>query len=153
MRFLANWSSWVGLISLILHVLVDEIDDLADLVQSIIWLTCLTLTLLNDLVVLQVNRVVSCADVELAVSQRYSSQLQLRSDPYLLVRPSVCVLVDKIPGEPHLGFLSFFAWMFTTIRTRNVHGGFPGKNLDHSIITIQCQKQPFFNFERILTKI
>ena len=75
---------------------------------------------------------------------RYSSQLQLRSEPYLLVRLTVPArLVNKIPREPQVGFLSFFAWMFTTIRTRNVHGGFPGKNLDHSIITIQCQKQPF----------
>ena len=42
--------------------------------------------------------------------------------------------------------------MFLTIRIRNVHGGFPGKNLDHSIIMKTCQKWPFFDFDQILTE-
>ena len=42
--------------------------------------------------------------------------------------------------------------MFLTIRIRNVHGGFSGKNLDHSIITKTCQKWPFFDFDQILMK-
>ena len=42
--------------------------------------------------------------------------------------------------------------MFLTIRTWNVHGGFSGKNLDHSIITKTCQKWPFFDFDQILMK-
>ena len=37
-------------------------------------------------------------------------------------------------GKPRTGFFWFFAWMFLTIRVRNAHGGFPGKNLDHSKI-------------------
>ena len=42
--------------------------------------------------------------------------------------------------------------MFLTMRIRNVHGGFSGKNLDHSIITKTCQKRPFFDFDQNLTE-
>ena len=69
------------------------------------------------------------------------------------VGPCVRPLVSKSYREPTLGFLSFFAWMFLTIRLRNVHGGFSRKNPDHSIITKTCQKWPFFDFDRILFKI
>ena len=62
---------------------------------------------------------------------RYSSQRQLRSGLVIAVRPSVGWLVTDFPGEPLQGFFWFFAWMFLTIRGRNVHGRFSGKILVH----------------------
>ena len=91
----------------------------------------------------QVKHSLKSLEVEPSPIGRYSSQRQLRSGFLLSVRWLVGWSVTDFPGEPRIGFLSFFAWMFLTIRVRNVHGGFSGKILDHSIITIQCQKQPF----------
>ena len=45
-------------------------------------------------------------------------------------------LVNSFSQNPRQGFLSFLAWMFNSMRERNVHGVFSGKNPDHPKITI-----------------
>ena len=126
--------------------IVHDLHDLYELDEGLMTLTTLT-TLMTLMTVMTLITLISIIQLfnywrwaHCPAMLQFSTSVEVRP-PF--VSPSVCPCVTKIPGEPHLGFLSFFAWMFTTIRTRNVHGGFPGKNLDHSIITIQCQKQPF----------
>ena len=52
---------------------------------------------------------------------QFSTSVEVR---VLIVRRSVTDFL----GEPRIGFLSFFAWMFLTIRVRNVHGRFFREN-------------------------
>ena len=82
----------------------------------------------------EVKKSRSNSEVEIIAIASYSSQRQLRSGFLLWGSRSV----HRFPGEPRVRFLSFFAWMFLTIRTRNGHGVFSEKNPDHSKITKQC---------------
>ena len=65
----------------------------------------------------------------------------------------VSLLVTNFSRKPLQRFLSYFAWKFSTIRARNVHGRFFGLNPDHSKITKTCQKWRKNEFFWILTKI
>ena len=58
---------------------------------------------------------VSSSEVEICALARYSSQLQLSPSPKIR---SVGWSVNNFRGEPRARFLSFFAWMFLTIRIR-----------------------------------